>query len=89
MIPELGQFALILALLLLAFTLATARGRERLMTVYPWIAGVIIVLVVFPHLICASQPGSITAGSLPGLPSVCSGRLHAVDPSCLRSSLKS
>lgn len=48
----------VLALLLLAFTLATKQGRERLMTVYPWIAGVLIVLVVFPHLIWLDQTGS-------------------------------
>ena len=42
---------LILALLLFAYTLATRRGRERMMTVYPWIAGVLILLIVFPHLI--------------------------------------
>lgn len=49
---------LVLALLLLAFTLATRHGRERLMTVYPWIAGVLIVLVVFPHLIWLDQTDS-------------------------------
>ena len=48
---------LVLVVLLLAFTLATRHGRERLMTVYPWIAGVLIVLVVFPHLIWLDQTG--------------------------------
>ena len=48
----------VLALSLLAFTLATRQGRDRMMTVYPWIAGVLIVLVVFPHLIWLDQTGS-------------------------------
>jgi 4-amino-4-deoxy-L-arabinose transferase-like glycosyltransferase len=51
---------LILALLLFAYTLATRRGRERMMTVYPWIAGVLILLIVFPHLIWLEQTGSAT-----------------------------
>ena len=51
---------LILALLLFAYTLATRRGRERMMTVYPWIAGVLILLIVFPHLIWLEQAGSAT-----------------------------
>src|SRR5262249_10346595 len=42
---------LILLALLIVFTVATPRGREVLGTVDPWIAGVVITVLLFPHLI--------------------------------------
>ena len=42
---------LILLVLLMLFTGATARGRVVLGTVDPWIAGIVIVVMLFPHLI--------------------------------------
>jgi len=42
---------LILLVLLIIFTGATERGRAILGTVDPWIAGVVIVVLLFPHLI--------------------------------------
>ena len=47
----------VLLALLSAFTLATRRGRAQLLAVEPWIGGVIVVLVVFPHLIWFDQAG--------------------------------
>jgi hypothetical protein len=42
---------LLLLVLLLVFSIATARGRAALEYLEPWAAGVVMVLVVFPHLI--------------------------------------
>jgi 4-amino-4-deoxy-L-arabinose transferase-like glycosyltransferase len=50
---------LVLVGLLIAFTLMTARGRAQLVTIEPWIAGVLPVVVVFPHLIWLDQAGGI------------------------------
>ena len=41
---------LILVALVLAFTLATARGRRELRYPEPWIAAALLAIVVFPHL---------------------------------------
>jgi 4-amino-4-deoxy-L-arabinose transferase-like glycosyltransferase len=41
----------LLLILLLVYTAATARGRAAISHIEPWAAGVITVLVVFPHLI--------------------------------------
>ena len=41
---------LILVALVLAFTLATARGRRELRYPEPWIAAALLAVVVFPHL---------------------------------------
>jgi len=40
---------LILFVLLIAFTLITARGRRTLLHPEPWIAGALFAIVVFPH----------------------------------------
>src|SRR3972149_2717268 len=40
---------LILFALLIVFTLATARGRRELLNPEPWIAGVLLAIVMFPH----------------------------------------
>jgi 4-amino-4-deoxy-L-arabinose transferase-like glycosyltransferase len=42
---------LLLLILLLVFTAATERGRAAIGHIEPWAAGVIMVLVLFPHLI--------------------------------------
>jgi hypothetical protein len=42
---------LILCVALIAFILGTARGRKTLTTIDPWIAGVIVLILMFPHLI--------------------------------------
>ena len=42
---------LILAGLLLVFAAASGRGSVQLRTMHPWIAGVIVVAILFPHLL--------------------------------------
>ena len=37
--------------MLVLFTAGTARGRAALSTIEPWIAGVVVVILMFPHLI--------------------------------------
>ncbi len=51
--------ALILVGLLLVFTLLSARGRAQLATLDPWLAGIIAVMIVFPHLIWFDQTGGV------------------------------
>jgi 4-amino-4-deoxy-L-arabinose transferase-like glycosyltransferase len=55
---------LILIGLLLAFTLLTARGRAALMSVEPWIGGIIVVALIFPHLTWLDQNGGIALAGL-------------------------
>lgn len=47
--------------LLLAFTLATRRGRAQFTSAEPLIAGAIVVLVLFPHMVWIEQSGGIGA----------------------------
>ncbi len=60
---ELGLLALttysglLLVALLVLFMLLTKRGWASLLSIEPWIAGVIAVLVFFPHLIWIEQAG--------------------------------
>ncbi len=51
--------ALVLVALLIAFTLLTAQGRAQLMTIEPWIAAIVPIVVVFPHLIWLDQTGGV------------------------------
>ncbi|MFO1101259.1 MAG: glycosyltransferase family 39 protein [Xanthobacteraceae bacterium] len=39
------------------FTLATERGRAMLLTIEPWIAAIIIVVILFPHLVWLDMSG--------------------------------
>ena len=48
--------ALVLIGLLIVFMLTTAHGRTQLTSVGPWIAGVIVVLIIFPQLIWLDHP---------------------------------
>jgi Dolichyl-phosphate-mannose-protein mannosyltransferase len=50
-------FGAILLALMLAFTLATERGRATLVTVYPYLAVAIALLVALPHLWWLSRVG--------------------------------
>jgi hypothetical protein len=50
---------IILCITLVAFTLATPRGRAAFGTIDPWIAGVIVVILVFPHLIWLDAAGEM------------------------------
>jgi hypothetical protein len=48
---------LILLALLVAFVVATARGRAALLTVDPWMAGIVIIVMLLPHLIWIDADG--------------------------------
>ena len=56
---------LILIGLLVLYTLATAYGRAQMDTIGPWIAGVMMVAVLFPHLIWLDLSASINFLDLP------------------------
>jgi 4-amino-4-deoxy-L-arabinose transferase-like glycosyltransferase len=51
--------ALILVGLLMVFTLLNERGRAQFSTIDPWVAGIIAVMIVFPHLIWFDQSGGV------------------------------
>jgi hypothetical protein len=48
---------LILLLLLVAIVVATARGRAALRTVEPWMAGIVVIVTLLPHLIWLDAGG--------------------------------
>jgi hypothetical protein len=48
---------LILLATIIAFTLVSRRGWAMLMTIEPWIAAIIIVVILFPHLIWLDMSG--------------------------------
>jgi hypothetical protein len=48
---------LILLGVIIAFTLVDRRGRAMLLTIEPWIAGIVIVVILFPHLIWLDMSG--------------------------------
>src|SRR5438105_8214056 len=55
---------LILVVLVALFVALTARGRQSLGTIGPWAAGMIVVLVVFPHLIWLDRSGIVPLPTL-------------------------
>ncbi len=46
---------LVLFVLLFVFAFVTGRGTKQLRTPHPWIAGVIVVAILFPHLVWIDQ----------------------------------
>lgn len=46
-----------------ALTLASRRGRATLLTFEPWVAGVLLVVIIFPHLLWLDISGMGTAWS--------------------------
>ncbi|MGZ5854407.1 MAG: glycosyltransferase family 39 protein [Xanthobacteraceae bacterium] len=50
---------LIMCVTLVGFTVATARGRAALLTIDPWIAGIVVVVLMFPHLIWLDAAGEM------------------------------
>ena len=48
---------LIMCLCLVIFTGATQRGRAALLTIEPWVAGIIVVVLLFPHIIWLDASG--------------------------------
>lgn len=63
---------LILIAVIAAFTLASARGRRKLLTLYPWAAIAIAVLIASPHLIWLRAEGMPALAGLVGAPAVSS-----------------
>jgi hypothetical protein len=63
---------LIFVALVVLFVAATARGRAVLGTIEPWAAGLIVVVIAFPHLIWLERAG---VNPLPGL----GGLSHLMD----------
>ncbi len=61
-----SYWGLILFATLVAFMLITERGRALLGTIDPWLAGIGIVAVTFPHLIWLDGQGQILAPQLFG-----------------------
>ena len=55
---------LLLFALLILFTLATEQGRAAFGSLEPWVAGVVVIVVVFPHLMWLDQAKGV---ALPGL----------------------
>jgi 4-amino-4-deoxy-L-arabinose transferase-like glycosyltransferase len=51
--------AVVLGSLLILFTLLTARGRAQFLKIEPYLAGVVVVIVFFPHLIWVDQHGGL------------------------------
>lgn len=58
-----AYIGLVLAGLLIAFTLLTARGRAQLENFEPWAAGIVVIAILFPHLTWLDSAG------LGGIPS--------------------
>jgi hypothetical protein len=50
---------LILTILLLIFAFITGRGTVQLRTMHPWIAGIIVVAMLFPHLVWIDQASGV------------------------------
>jgi 4-amino-4-deoxy-L-arabinose transferase-like glycosyltransferase len=50
---------LILFLLLFVFAFVTGRGTTQLRTMHPWIAGLIVVVILFPHLVWIDQASGV------------------------------
>jgi hypothetical protein len=48
---------IIMCLTLVGFTVGTVRGRAALLTIDPWIAGIVVVVMLFPHLIWLDASG--------------------------------
>jgi hypothetical protein len=48
---------LIMCMCLVLFTAATKRGRTALLTIEPWVAGIIVVVLLFPHIIWLDASG--------------------------------
>jgi len=59
---------LMLAALIAALAVASARGRARLLTPYPWVAVFIAVLVASPHLIWLYEAGAAPLAGLASVP---------------------
>lgn len=62
---------LIMCMCLVLFTAATQRGRAALLTVEPWVAGIIVVILLFPHIIWLDASGEFWMPTL--------NRLRAAD----------
>ncbi len=48
---------LIMCLCLVIFTASTQRGRAALLTIEPWVAGIIVIVLLFLHIIWLDASG--------------------------------
>lgn len=70
---------LILLALMLAFIAATPRGRAALASSDPWIAGVIVAIVLFPHLVWLDASGGLIMPTLRRLATPEASRANLVE----------
>jgi 4-amino-4-deoxy-L-arabinose transferase-like glycosyltransferase len=63
---------------LIAFMLIAPRGRALLGTIEPWIAGIVVVFLIFPHLIWLDEEARVFAPVLERLSALPSA-IHLVD----------
>ncbi len=70
---------LIVCFTLLLFTAASKRGRLSLATIDPWIAGVVVAILLFPHLIWLDAADALWAPVFSRLVSVEAGNLNPFD----------
>ena len=70
---------LIMCLCLVIFTAATARGRAALLTVEPWVAGIIVVVLLFPHIIWLDASGEFWMPTLTRLRAADAVNANVVD----------
>ncbi|MBI3435360.1 MAG: glycosyltransferase family 39 protein [Proteobacteria bacterium] len=71
---------LILVALMAGFLATSTRGRRALGTIEPWIAGVVVVVVLFPHLIWLDVGGNAVLASADvarAAPALASGLVNA------------
>lgn len=61
---------LLLCAAMVLFTAATERGRAQLRSIDPWIAGIVVVVLMFPHLIWLDAAGDVLGPALQRLLSV-------------------
>ena len=55
---------LLLCVAMVLFTAATERGRIQLRSIDPWIAGIVVVVLMFPHLIWLDAAGDLLAPAM-------------------------
>jgi hypothetical protein len=70
---------LIVCFTMVVFMVASKRGRLALTTTDPWVAGVVVVILLFPHLIWLDSPGTLWAPVVERLAAIEAGNLNPVD----------
>jgi 4-amino-4-deoxy-L-arabinose transferase-like glycosyltransferase len=70
---------LIICFALVVFTVASKRGRTALTTTDPWIAGVVVAILLFPHLIWLDSADVLWAPLVNAFGRIQAGNLNPVD----------